>query len=99
MDEPNKLYALTPRSNDAKDLVDITYGQFANAINAVAWWLDEELGPSTDVNFPSFAYLGPKDLQYTIIAMAALKVRRRVILCSLFIQYQYKSLVRHLQLR
>lgn len=77
--EPSKLYAVTPRSNEAKDLVDITYGQFANAINAIAWWLDEKLGPSKDLTFPCFAYLGPKDLQYAIIAMSAQKVGRRVM--------------------
>ncbi|KAI9644584.1 hypothetical protein NHQ30_006605 [Ciborinia camelliae] len=57
----------------SKGYKDITYRQFANAVNHAAHWLVQHLPPSTEP-FQSFAYVGPKDLRYPILAMAAGKV-------------------------
>ncbi|PQE08772.1 AMP-binding enzyme protein [Rutstroemia sp. NJR-2017a BVV2] len=61
----------------SKGFKDITYGQFANAVNHAAHWLVRHLPPSTEP-FQSFAYAGPKDLRYPILAMAAGKVGKVV---------------------
>ena len=77
-EEPDRIYASIPRTEDLSDgLHDITYGQFGNAINRASWWLDLELGDCKGT-FDTFAYIGPKDLRYPILAVAAAKVGRRV---------------------
>ena len=77
-EEPDRIYASIPRTEDLSDgLHDITYRQFGNAINRASWWLDLELGECKG-SFDTFAYIGPKDLRYPILAVAAAKVGRRV---------------------
>ncbi|MCJ1347965.1 hypothetical protein MMC31_006195 [Peltigera leucophlebia] len=77
-DEPEKLYASVPRNEEdlSQGFKDITYAQLANAINHASWWLDSALGKSNG-SFEPFAYVGPKDLMYPILAVAAAKVGRR----------------------
>lgn len=78
-DEPEKLYASVPRNEEdlSQGFKDITYSQLANAINHASWWLESTLGKSYG-NFETFAYVGPKDLMYPILAVAAAKVGRQV---------------------
>ncbi|KAF7865939.1 hypothetical protein EAF04_006103 [Stromatinia cepivora] len=57
----------------SKGYKDITYGQFSNAVNHAAHWLVQHL-PASQETFEPFAYVGPKDLRYPILAMAAGKV-------------------------
>jgi len=76
--EPGRVWASVPRSEDlSKGFKDITYKQFANAINHASWWLEYSLGKSKG-NFEIFAYAGPKDLRFPILAVAAVKVGRQV---------------------
>ena len=77
--DPTKVYASIPRCNEdlAQGFRDITYMTFANAINKAAWWLEGRLGKSNG-EFETFAYLGPRDLRYAILAVAAIKVGRKV---------------------
>ena len=53
-----------------------TYKELADAINHVARYLDENLTESVD--FGTFAYIGSKDIRYSILAVAALKTGRKV---------------------
>ena len=78
-DEPEKLYASVPRNEEDlfQGFKDITYAQLENATNHASWWLDSALGKSNG-SFEPFAYAGPKDLMYLILAVAAAKVGRRV---------------------
>jgi hypothetical protein len=48
-----------------------THLEVANAINKVAWLLDEHFGKGKD--FETLAYLGPNDLRYTIVVVAGIK--------------------------
>ncbi|APA15169.1 hypothetical protein sscle_14g099390 [Sclerotinia sclerotiorum 1980 UF-70] len=64
----------------SKGYKDITYSQFANAVNHAAHWLVQHL-PASQESFEPFAYVGPKDLRYPILAMAAGKVGRVVCYC------------------
>jgi hypothetical protein len=74
---PTKLYAIFPKTESIADgIVHYDYKQLANAINHVAGYLDTNLPKSVD--FDTFAYIGSKDIRYSILAMAALKMRRKV---------------------
>ncbi|KAI1500357.1 acetyl-CoA synthetase-like protein [Biscogniauxia marginata] len=56
-------------------VVAITYAQFGNVINGLAWWLVEQLGgpgsygPDPDV----LTYVGPNDVRYSALVLAAIK--------------------------
>ncbi|KAF2260803.1 acetyl-CoA synthetase-like protein [Lojkania enalia] len=70
---PDVPYALYPNSPETYDqgYRTVTYKDFANAINGLAWWLDEHLGPSKD--FDVLAYIGPNDVRYTALLLGAVK--------------------------
>ncbi|KAL8782766.1 MAG: hypothetical protein Q9195_009571 [Heterodermia aff. obscurata] len=71
--EPEALYAEYPVSTLSYDegYAKITYSRFANAINGVAWWLSETLGPGK--NHENLAYIGPNDLRYPAFILGAVK--------------------------
>ena len=77
------VWSLPKSSNLADGFRDISYGQVARAINKVAWWIDEQIGKST--TFEKLAYIGPPDLRYSILTIAAQKtghtVSRKVRKC------------------
>ena len=60
----------------ADGFYDINYGQVARAINAVAWWIQRHIGRST--TFKTVAYMGPPDLRYAIVTIAAQKTGHTV---------------------
>lgn len=72
---PTALYAEYPVStlSYAEGYRKITYGDFANAINGVAWWLHETLGPGKDSEMLVLAYIGPNDLKYPALILGAVK--------------------------
>lgn len=55
----------------------MNFREFANAVNHAVHWLIANLPVSDDL-FQSFAYAGPKDLLYLILAVAAEKFRKVV---------------------
>ncbi|KAJ5718555.1 hypothetical protein N7488_004201 [Penicillium malachiteum] len=59
---------------------DVTFWQFNNAANHAANWLNQNLPASKP--FECFAYAGPKDLRYPILAVAAAKVQKVMVLPS-----------------
>lgn len=77
--DPQSLWVSVPvDGNDmSQGYKDITFKEFANAVNDAALWLVQNLPASGD-DFQSFAYVGPKDLRYPILAMAAGKVGKVV---------------------
>lgn len=52
---------------------NITYQQFANAINSVAWWLEEELGRGDMTEPLAYFGTGGSDVGYIILLIAAVK--------------------------
>jgi acyl-CoA synthetase (AMP-forming)/AMP-acid ligase II len=54
----------------------MTWRQYADAINKIAYWLDERLGTSQDND--TIAYLGPQDARYVFILPAVIKTNRKV---------------------
>lgn len=70
--KPDAIYAEYPVNPMSYDdgYRPITYKAFANAINGLAKWLTETLGPG---HGETLSYLGPNDLRYPALVMAALK--------------------------
>ncbi|RDH31614.1 AMP-binding enzyme [Aspergillus welwitschiae] len=60
---------------------DISFKELNNAANHAAHWLKQNLPPTSEP-FQCFAYAGPKDLRYQILAVAAAKVQRVMVLPS-----------------
>ena len=61
---------------------DISFWQLNNAANHAARWLSQAL-PATTKPFQCFAYSGPKDLRYAILAVAAAKVQK--VVCVVYL--------------
>ncbi|KAL2849382.1 hypothetical protein BJX68DRAFT_267234 [Aspergillus pseudodeflectus] len=70
---------------DAQDLSrgyrDITYKEVNNAANHTAHWLNRNL-PKSSEPFQAFAYAGAKDLRYQLLALAAAKLQKVLVLPS-----------------
>lgn len=77
-DAPEKLYAEYPISSTSYDegFRKITFAAFANAINGVAWWLHNTIGPGN--NFDTLAYLGVLDMRYNTLLLGAVKAGYKV---------------------
>lgn len=70
--DPERTFVSTPKSSDLADgFIDISYCEFAKAVNRCAWWLRKELGEHTEQK--TVLYLGPLDLRYLIIILATAK--------------------------
>ncbi|KAL8643143.1 MAG: hypothetical protein Q9226_008429 [Calogaya cf. arnoldii] len=69
---PDRCFCLVPAADLAKNgFEEVSYGQMANAINRVAWWLREHF--DRPVGTESLGYIGPPDLRYTLLTLAAQK--------------------------
>ena len=81
-DHPDTLYAEVPVSPDSFDngFHKITYRDFSNAINGVAWWMKNTMGEGK--NFETLTYLGPNDSRHTILLLAAVKAGFKVCTIS-----------------
>ena len=75
---PSAVWAEIPVSTTsyAPGFRKITYPMFANAINGVAWWMHENLGPGQD--FETLAYFGPWDMRYIVLLLGAVKAGYKV---------------------
>lgn len=81
--DPNRVflsYQSGPRPRDGYR--DVTYREFAAAINRCSWWLDKELGRSDD--FRTLTYYGSRDLRSTVVMYAAVKTGHKVSPLLLF---------------
>lgn len=75
---PDSVYAELPRSpvDLSQGFRQVTYREFANAINGIAWWLHNSLGPSKA--FETLTYIGPNDLRHNVLLLGAVKVGYKV---------------------
>jgi acyl-CoA synthetase (AMP-forming)/AMP-acid ligase II len=77
-EQPDKIFAYFPKSSNVKDgFINVTYSALARAIDRTAWWLEERLG-GRSTTFETLAYIGPSDLRYTILMVAAVKTGYKV---------------------
>jgi acyl-CoA synthetase (AMP-forming)/AMP-acid ligase II len=83
--DPNRAWAAIPRDSDSltAGYLDLTYSQYANAINRAARYLTERLG-SKRASFEPLAYAGPADIRYPVFAVAAIKAGFQVCRGVLF---------------
>ncbi|CCD52801.1 similar to AMP-binding enzyme [Botrytis cinerea T4] len=79
---PGTIYAEVPRSSISYEFGyrKISYANFANAINGLAQWLHDTLGPAE--NFPTLAYIGPNDFRYNALMLAAVKAGYKMFFSS-----------------
>lgn len=75
---PDRVWAKFPISNTTYEhgFRSATYSQMLNAVNKVAWILDQSVGKSP--KFDTLTYLGPSDLRYHIVLLAAIKTGYKV---------------------
>ncbi|KAL8949996.1 MAG: hypothetical protein Q9222_003939 [Ikaeria aurantiellina] len=79
--DADRIYASVPKSTDLADgFRNLTMLQMATAVNHLAWWLDLQLGKSS--TFETISYLGPPDIRYAIIFLAAVKCGYKVLFPS-----------------
>ena len=70
--DPERIYASVPRSSDLSDgFRDVSMLEMSRAVNRIAHWLEKIVGRST--SFETLSYMGPPDLRYVIIFLAAVK--------------------------
>ncbi|KAL8841961.1 MAG: hypothetical protein Q9176_002898 [Flavoplaca citrina] len=79
---PSAIYAEIPRSTHSYEsgYRNVTYRALANAVNGVAWWLQQELGQGQD--HQTLAYLGPNDLTYVMMILGAVKAGYKILVIS-----------------
>ncbi|KAI2626807.1 hypothetical protein GGS21DRAFT_529260 [Xylaria nigripes] len=74
------LYSFAKTKDPADGFSDVCAEEFARAVNRCSWFIDQHLGPGVD--FPTFVYLGPQDLNYAILALASVKTGYKLLLVS-----------------
>ncbi|KAJ5938669.1 hypothetical protein N7466_001803 [Penicillium verhagenii] len=79
--EPDRVFASILKSGSLDNgFEDITMARLATAVNYVSWWLSKNL--KTRNTRRTLAYIGPSDLRYTVIFLAAIKCRWRTFFIS-----------------
>ncbi|TGO32914.1 hypothetical protein BHYA_0279g00060 [Botrytis hyacinthi] len=74
---PTRIFASIPLSNDLQDgFQDITYECFARSIDKCSWWMEEN--PVRSEKFETLNYVGPQDLRYIMLLLAAIKTGYQV---------------------
>ena len=75
--DPQRIYATYQCSSDISEgFRNVTMRELASAVNKAAFWIKDVIGCST--TFETIAYVGPSDLRYTIMLLAAIKCRYKV---------------------
>ena len=71
-DDPHRPFVSVPVSSNMQDAYgDISYRTYARAVNRCSWWIENTIGKSeaSKVLF----YIGPLDIRYWILLLAASK--------------------------
>ncbi|KAJ9348646.1 putative NRPS-like enzyme [Paecilomyces variotii] len=76
---PFAYIAKSPHAQDGFE--EISYRRLANAINRASWWIVNNPSPLLSEG-GIFAYVGSNDLQYLILAVAAVKTGRKILVPS-----------------
>lgn len=74
---PTALYCTHPTSQDGKhDWRNITVHDFAQAVDRLAWWIDQKLDGQREQQV--LAYIGTNDLRYAAFMLACMKTGHAV---------------------
>ncbi|KAL6703871.1 hypothetical protein ACN47E_009005 [Coniothyrium glycines] len=79
---PDLTYSEYPcnPTNAADGYFKVTYKQLANAVHAVAWWIEENVGrPAKDDGSETIVYMGPNDLRYSILVLGSVMVGYKML--------------------
>ena len=76
---PNSVWAKIPVDDTSYEAGyrKLTYKLMANAVNGLAWWLEQNLGRSE--NFETLAYFGTWDPRHILLLLAAVKTGYKVM--------------------
>ncbi|KAI0846731.1 acetyl-CoA synthetase-like protein [Daldinia vernicosa] len=81
--DPKKEAFLVPRSDNPKDgWKSITFKEYANAINHIAYRIIQTCGTPSEGSFPTIAYVGPNDARYVILLVGAVKAGYKALFIS-----------------
>ena len=81
--DPERPYAYVPRTSKAADgWTPVTFRRLANAVNRAARVVHEKVKADSDDEFPTVGYVGPNDIRYIIIVLAAVKAGCKALLVS-----------------
>lgn len=69
--DPDRIIYTYYSTSDLTEKHDVTNAQFADAVNRAAWILRDAIGEG--ILRQRIAYIGPSDLRYMILMLAALK--------------------------
>jgi|SRR5687767_8908413 acyl-CoA synthetase (AMP-forming)/AMP-acid ligase II len=75
--EPDRVYASIPRSTTelSDGFEDVSMTRLASIVNRMAWWLEDRIGRG---ELDAIAYIGPADIRYAAIFLAAVKCGYKV---------------------
>ncbi|ORY70408.1 nonribosomal peptide synthetase [Pseudomassariella vexata] len=80
---PDREFIQIPRSSNPKDGWRIVaWKDYANAINRCAHKIVEYCGEATPGTFPTIAYIGPNDVRYLVVVVAAVKAGYKALFIS-----------------
>jgi hypothetical protein len=86
---PDMTYAEFPRNpNDISEgYREFTYLDVANAVNTLAWWIDEDVGKLEEGKKngkATLVYIGPSDIRYAVLCLASIVTGYKVSRVLLF---------------
>ncbi|CAG7922423.1 unnamed protein product [Penicillium olsonii] len=80
-DEPERVLFYTPRDNQpSQGYQFVTARTFANSVNRVCWWFESQVAIQNEIK--TIGYMGPNDLRYFLMMIAAAKTGYRLLLSS-----------------
>lgn len=74
-EQPEEIYGLWPVAADSYDagFHAITYGQLANIVNGLAWWIVDQVGRGAAQEGDVLTYIGLNDVRLTAMILASVK--------------------------
>ncbi|KAJ8067330.1 hypothetical protein OCU04_004683 [Sclerotinia nivalis] len=92
IDDPHRVCISIPLTSEPRDgFEDITFCQLDKAIDVASVWVEKQIGIGKD--YESIAYIGPHDLRYIVLMIAAIKTGHK-----LFVPSPRNSLEAHVKL-
>ena len=82
---PQKTYCYIAKTEDIDDgFKPVTYNELLRAVNSMARWLIDALGPISTGKPQTVGYIGPDDLRYPIWNLACIKAGRTALYPSTY---------------
>ncbi|KAK7419745.1 hypothetical protein QQX98_003117 [Neonectria punicea] len=81
--DPSRSFIFIPRTSNPSDGWEpVTYGQFSQAVNSVAWQITKTYGPGFQSQIRQIAYIGANDARYPIMVLGCIKAGYQAFLLS-----------------